>query len=183
MAKQLKMWRPDSLPIPSTVVPAGFTLRTMRKGEEAAWSFCCLGQFGVEEATVESFYSKMDMSTILRSEVYFICENDRPVGTATARRKDGEPYLHYIAVHPDWRGKGLGTPLISAILAHHAAHGRRGCFLTTDDFRVPAVKLYLNMGYMPVYWSDDADERWTKLAEALGIAKPAALTPELGLVP
>ena len=94
MAKQLKMWRPADLPIPSTVLPAGFTLRTMRKGEEADWSFCCLGQFGVEDATAEFFRQRMDMKTILRNEVFFVCENDRPVGTATAQRRNGEPFLH-----------------------------------------------------------------------------------------
>jgi GNAT superfamily N-acetyltransferase len=91
------------------------------------------------------------------------------VGTATAQLLNGEPFLHYIAVHKDWRGRGLAKPLMSHVLARHAELGRAGCYLTTDDHRLPAINSYLQFGWQPVLWSDDAQQRWEALYEQLGV--------------
>jgi len=164
---QLKMYRPP-LPIPEIPPPPGFTIRSMYPGEESAWSFCCLGEFGIEHVSPDGFHAKM--GGIPLSEIFYICdESDQPVGTATAQLLDGQPFLHYIAVHPDWRGRGLAKPLMSAVLRRHAALGRAGCYLTTDDFRLPAISSYVQMGYRPVLWSDDAQPRWRVVMAQLGI--------------
>ena len=166
---QLKMHCPPILPLPEIPPPTGFSIRSMRPGEEAAWSQCCLGEFGIEEVSPEGFCRKIGDIPI--SEVFYICEEDRPVGTATAQLLHDLPFLHYVAVHPDWRGRGLARPLISAVLRRHNALGRGhlGCFLTTDDRRLPALNMYIRMGYRPVLWSDDAAERWLKVMAQLGI--------------
>lgn len=168
---QLKMHRSPALPIPLIPPPPGFTIRTMRPGEESAFSYCCLGEFGIEAVSPEGFANKL--GDIPFSEVFYVCRDDVPVGTATAQLKEEGPFLHYIAVHPDWRGKGLGKPLISAVLQRHAALGReaQGCSLTTDDFRLAAINTYLKMGYLPVLWSGDAEERWRALMGLLGLER------------
>ena len=165
---QLKMFRPPAVPLPEPP-PPGFAIRSMRTGEESAWSYCCLGEFGIEEVSPHGFYNKIGDIPI--SEVFYICADDRPVGTATAQLLDGMPFLHYIAVHPDWRGRGLAKPLITAVLRRHEALGRGGlgCFLTTDDPRLPAINTYVKMGYRPVLWSGDAVERWHKVMTQLEI--------------
>ena len=179
---QLKMYRPPHLPLPNIPPPAGFAIRAMRPGEEAAWSFCCLGEFDITQATAEGFHKKMHDQPL--SEIFFICGEDdtgapgkpacwggRPVGTATAQLLEGKPFLHYIAVHPDFRGRGLAKPLMSQVLARHAELGRRGCFLTTDDPRLPAINSYVQLGYCPVLWSDDAAPRWHSVMRQLGLAR------------
>lgn len=165
---QLKMRRPASCPVPSIPVPEGFTIRSMRPGEEAAWANCCIGEFGIQEVSPEMFRAR-GMDRISPERIFFICKDDVPVATATARDLDGEPYLHYIAVHPDWRGRKLSKPLIARVLQTHAENGLQGCWLTTDDFRVPAVSTYLSLGYRPLLWTDDARARWEKLLAILGI--------------
>jgi mycothiol synthase len=166
---QLKMYRPAKLEIPVIEPPKGYTIREMRPGEEAEWCRCCIGEFGVTEASEEVYYSKMDKNEVVPGNVFFACSGDRPVGTATALEySPGVAYLHYIAVNPEHRGKGLTYPLISKVLLRHREQGRLGCFLTTDDFRIPAVKSYLKFGYLPVLWSDDARERWERLGAMLG---------------
>ena len=165
---QLKMFRPPA-PLLKIPPPAGFVLRAMQPGEEDAWSYCCLGEFGIEAVSPRGFQEKIGDIPI--SEVFYICAQDRPVGTATAQLKEGKPFLHYIAVHPGWRGKGLAKPLISAVLQRHDALGRGGlgCYLTTDDPRLPAISTYVKMGYLPVLWSQDAPERWRDVMAKLGI--------------
>lgn len=165
---QLKMWRPADVPVPSIPVPDGFTMRTMRDGEAAAWAACCLGEFGIEEACEEAF-AKKGMLLIPQDRIFFICENDVPVATATARVQDGAPFLHYISVRPDRRGNRLSKPLIAKVLQTHVADGLSGCYLTTDDFRVPALHTYLSMGYLPVLWTDDARARWEHILSVLGM--------------
>ena len=166
---QLKMFRPADAEIPIIPVPDGFTIREMRPGEEPCWCFCCQGEFGVEDEAVETFNRKMLEPSYVRENVFFTCRDDKPVGTATARSCDGEAYLHYIAVNPCARGHKLAKALISTVLQRHAEQGRFGCFLTTDDFRVPAVYTYLTIGYIPVLWTDDARERWEKMLALYGM--------------
>ena len=165
---QLKMYRPPQLPLPDIPPPAGFFIRAMRPGEEAAWSFCCLSEFGIEQLGPAAFREKMHDQPM--SEIFYICgEDDRPVGTATAQMLDGRPFLHYIAVHPGFRGRGLAKPLMSAVLARHAELGRAGCFLTTDDPRLPAINSYVQMGWRPVLWSADAVPRWKEVMRLLNV--------------
>jgi len=166
--KQLKMHRPAGLPLPNIASPAGFHIRGMREGEQTCWSNICLGEFDIDVPSLEWFMTKMHDQPM--SEIFFICNaEDEPVGTATAQMLKGEPFLHYIAVHRDWRGRGLAKPLMSHVLARHAELGRAGCYLTTDDFRLPAINSYLQFGWQPVMWSDDAQQRWEKINEQLGI--------------
>jgi len=165
---QLKMYRPPHLPLPNVPPPAGFSIRAMRPGEEVAWSFCCLGEFDITQATAEGFRLKMHDQPL--SEIFYICgEDDHPVGTATAQMLNGQPFLHYIAVHSDFRGRGLAKPLMSRVLARHAGLGRAGCYLTTDDPRLPAINSYVQFGWCPVLWSEDAVSRWKEVMRLLNI--------------
>ncbi len=160
---QLKMYRPAGGVLPGIELKPGFTLRRMRPGEEADWSYCCLNSFGIEDVSAEHFKSRMTDETVSPENIFYACFEDKPVGTATAQVKDGEAFLHYIAVNGAYRGNGLATSLIVTVIKRHLSQGREGCYLTTDDFRIPAVKSYIRLGFLPVLWSDDARERWEKV--------------------
>ena len=43
--------------------------------------------------------------------------------------------------------------------------------LKTDDFRLPAIKTYLNIGFKPDLSTDDYKERWEKIYENLNSYK------------
>ena len=181
---QLKMYRPAECGRPEIIVPEGFTIREMRPGEEIDWSYCCFDSFGVESVSPEHYERMMAHDEGVRMcDVFFVCKDDKPVGTSTARTEKGEPFLHFIAVHPDFRGHKLASPTIAAVINRHMDMGRHGCFLTTDDWRVPAVKSYLNFGYRPVLWSDDARERWEKMLRIYGIERVAAYEADMTPAP
>ena len=57
--------------------------------------------------------------------------------------KTGELFLHKIMVHPECRGRRIGTRLMEAALAE----ADRPVLLTVDPKNDPAVQLYRNMGY------------------------------------
>ena len=176
---QLKMWRPSDLELPNYPVPEGFTIRAMRPGEEADWSYCCLGEFGVAEVTPDRFYKSIGADFPM-DHVFYACKDDKPVATASAQVKyDNQPFLHYIAVNGEYRGCKLAKPLIATVLHKHASEGRLGCFLTTDDPRLPAIRTYLTMGYRPVLWSDDARERWEKVLPLVGFDRVEAYNEDM----
>lgn len=169
--EQLKMYRPAGLALPEIQVPEGFALREMRPGEEALWGHCCEGEFGIETPEdAKTAYARMmanDPAVELRN-VFFVCDGTGPIGTACARTVDGQAYLHYVAVRPEGRGKRLSYSIVPAVLHRHAEEGRADCLLSTDDWRVNAIRCYLRMGFRPVLWTDDARERWTALLPKVG---------------
>ena len=77
--------------------------------------------------------------------------------------------LGWVAADPQHSGKGLGKAVCAAVTARFIAAGYREIFLRTDDFRLPALKIYLKLGYQPFPYAEGMEERWravhTKLAE------------------
>ena len=69
-----------------------------------------------------------------------------------------------VACKPHFRGKGLGT-LLSRLAAYVLLReGMQTAYLTTDDWRVPAIKTYLRAGFVPDTESQpDFFERWKKI--------------------
>ena len=52
--------------------------------------------------------------------------------------------------------------------------------LTTDDFRIPAVKVYLSLGFIPVLHDDTMPGRWKAVAAQINRAiLPAYIDGEL----
>lgn len=76
-------------------------------------------------------------------------------------------YLHYVGVAAADRGRGLGTALSLAALAGFAGRGLRTAVLETDDFRRSAVVIYLRLGFVPTYRTDDEITAWSGLFPAL----------------
>ncbi len=178
--KQLKMYCPDTNVSGIVPLPEGYEIKSMKPGEEAIWCYVCEGEFDLTDCTVESYYSKMNKDKVKPEDVLFIYHEGKPVGTSTALlESNGDAFLHYVAIRPEYRGKGLAYPLITAVLALHRERGRKDCYLTTDDWRLPAIKGYLRLGFLPFLWSEDARERWEKVGGLAGWKTIKALETDL----
>ena len=77
-------------------------------------------------------------------------------------------YLHYVGVLSTHRGHRLANVLSLRCLMHFAECGLDRAVLHTDDFRIPAVKIYLRLGFEPVIVDDLHEERWRKILAAIG---------------
>ena len=175
-----KMYRPAGLGMAEMKLVPGFTVREMRPGEEADWSYACLGSFDREEVSPECYEKMMAHDEGVRMEdVFFVCKDGKPVGTAAARMEKDDPFLHFVAVNPDFRGYKLALGVIAAVINRHIELGRKGCFLWTDDWRVPAVKSYLNLGFLPVLFDEGAREGWEKELRLLGIGSVKAYNADM----
>ena len=173
--RQLRMRRPSLEGLPEVAVPAGYGLRTYREGDERAWGEIMESPEGIgREWTVEKVRtSMMEKPQFEAAGLFFVtcdAEGGRPVASATAWRSPsaGEKtgYVHMVCALAEHRGRGLGRLATLATLHYMRERGDKDVLLETDDFRVPAVKSYLGLGFVPVYLEDPASDhvaRWSEV--------------------
>ncbi len=111
------------------------------------------------------------------TDLFFVCEKagGRPVATLTAHLDEtGDGWIHMVAALEAVRGKKIGHAMLARGLAR-----LWGCvprvWLTTDDFRRPAIRNYLAAGFLPVLWDEDMMERWNVIFDEIGIRERSFL--------
>ncbi len=187
MEQLLMYWRPCE--IAPLDLPSGYRLVRFRRG-------------GVPELSLDTFrrgYLKTiapnrepdawefpwfyDDKRIPDDGFFVVVQKDCGEVIATASVQLGEhtpdsATLHMVACHPEHRGKRLGELLTVEAMRYVYVHGIRGMYLTTDDERLPAVKIYLRCGFRPVLFCEGMRERWCTLLSRLGVKETAAYDGE-----
>lgn len=79
--------------------------------------------------------------------------------------------IHMVACKEEFRGRGFGTLLNTLALKVLKDEGMETAYLTTDDWRVPAIKSYLRAGFRPVIPDDETDARWKAVFEKINAPK------------
>ena len=164
---QLIMWytRPDVPPLEE--VPE-CSVRSYRPGDEEQWLALLQanGQLGAWDR------ARLDTVLVETHLQYFVeCRGCLAACTGiNDRERDGEPCweIGWVAVHPDFQGRGLGTLITGAALARAVELGRRPIYLLTDDFRVPALRCYLKLGFVPGDGHASYREPWRAIFAGLG---------------
>jgi mycothiol synthase len=163
----------DSLDnLPEVVVPPGYVIRTYREGDSADW--CRIVSAGIGgEYDEAAFRSSTAGSSGFDPEGLFFAEkNGLTVGTACAIWEANYPedtgYLHMVAVDPMHHGHGLGRALTLAVLHRFRQRGSRRAVLQTDDWRVPALRLYLSLGFRPRFTHESHERRWREVCRQVG---------------
>ncbi|MFP3902936.1 MAG: GNAT family N-acetyltransferase [Armatimonadota bacterium] len=174
---QLTMKRPDLKNLPELQLPEGYQLRTFQSGDERAWENIVADAFD-REVPRGQFGTRIGAHDAFQPErLFFICHKGEAVATATAwyMEKWGENtgYVHMVGVKPGHRGKRLGYQVSLAVLHRLRDEGFEEAVLTTDDFRLPAIKTYLNLGFEPVLVHENQRKRWREVFEVLGMPELA----------
>ena len=93
---------------------------------------------------------------------------------ATAHASHGPNELHpqggvldFVAADPAHKGKGLGMAVCCAVVRLLQDRGYQHIYLTTDDWRLPAIAIYLKMGFEPCMYREDMPERWASVRAGL----------------
>lgn len=160
---QLFMRHPDLSQLPPLAVPSEFSLRTCTEGDESAW----------EELISKSFNTFFSFDGLIRKwkgfapeNVMFLEKNGRLIATASGLEKaefPNEGYLHMVGTLPEESGNGAGKAVVLAALHSLRERGFKTAVLSTDDFRLPAIKLYYRLGFRPLYSHESHKERWDKI--------------------
>ena len=108
--------------------------------------------------------------------VFFLVSDGEYVATGTDKRmpESDVGYLHMVAVAPRYRGRGLGRQISLAALHHMRERGCREALLDTDDYRLPAIRTYLGLGFVPDALEADHVDRWRTILADLGATRPGS---------
>lgn len=146
------------------------------------WIDACIELNGGVQWTREQFYKTMwDDPLIPEDGIFFaVTPEERIFSTATVQVLPGHVgNLHMVGSCSDVRGMGGGRAVCTAVVEYFKKHEIQLAFLNTDDFRKPAIKIYLALGYRPYLYEDDMLERWQALMDYFGIDELEAYDKDL----
>ena len=72
-----------------------------------------------------------------------------------------------VGTRPLARGCGAGRLVLNACLHSLADRGYESVVLSTDDNRIPAIKLYLSLGFEPIFTHESHEERWKAIMKEI----------------
>ena len=176
---QLQMLWPERLLTspPAPAVPDGYRLRTYTDADEAGYG-ALMARAGFGD------WDRVRIDSVRRAILpggFFVIEHlssGRIVATAMAAHRPTDLHpegaeLSWVAGDPEHRGKGLGRAVCAAVTRRLIGAGYRRIYLLTDDHRLPALKIYLELGYEPFLFADGMAERWQQIHERLMGGQPA----------
>lgn len=172
-AKQLQMlWQESRLgSLPEMTIPAGYALRTFQPGDASQY-FRLMDSAGFKKWDNETL--KPWLAKVLPDGFFIVIESATgeivAAAMATHNPSDLHPFggeLGWLAANPEHIGKGLGTAACAAVTTRFIRAGYRRIYLRTDDWRLPAIKVYLKVGYIPFLFASDMEERWQAVCKKL----------------
>lgn len=170
---QLKMYRFAGTPVNNDPLPEGYSFSKYKsEADIPGWIACCAqGSLIDENAGEKPFVDRIIEQDYCEpmNDVLFLDYNGEHIGTSTTITHDGVGDLHMVSIRSDFRGKGLAKYLNAETSRIFDARGVKYTYLTTDEFRLGAVKSYLDAGYLPVEYSVGMQDRWEAVLETYGI--------------
>jgi mycothiol synthase len=166
--------------MPDVAVPEGYLVRGYREGDvvtmAAALQAVGFRNCGVDRVveTLEDADRRAGSALVeYRGMIVAVTFASRTSSSETnpATGNPGEPWregvLDNVATHPDHQGRGLGRATCTAVSRYLVEQGCETVQLLTDDWRLPAIHLYLSMGYRPVMSRSDMPARWAAVTSEL----------------
>ena len=154
----------------------GYTLATLAQRGAADWIAVlnATGQLGTWDDR-RTHAALTGERAVLAAATYLILCAQRAVATAcTIPPAAAEPRseLGWVAVAPSHQGRGLGLQVCRAVLWYAHRRGWPATTLNTDDWRLPAIRTYLKLGFEPELTHDSHGARWQQIRRRLGAAPP-----------
>ncbi len=164
--KQLIMRHHDLSNVPELILPEGFILETHREGYEKEWENIIESAFGMHF----DFDFLIKAGDYSPEKVLYLIKDGKPIATTTAVENEafkGEGWFRMVGVHKNFMGMGAGKKIAVAALNSLRSRGYKTAVLSTDDYRIPAIKLYLSVGFEPVILDESHKERWKKVFDQI----------------
>ena len=155
--------------MPATALASGFRLRFYQPGDEDSWvALINTGEYGSDwdRARFDEYISGPE-----RKEGSRVVERDGIIVAATfasvQHDMDDMGRVDFVTSLPEYRGFGLGRLVCSKVVRYLVDRGYSRVILFTDDWRLPAIGLYLSMGFEPQMTREDMPERWEAIRRNL----------------
>ena len=155
--------------MPEPVLPPGYELRRYLPGDEDSWLEAInTGDFGTlwDRARFEEYIRGPEGMECSR----LVVMDSQVVAATFASVEEGTPELgrvDFVVSRPEYRGLGLGRVVCTEVVRGLIEKGYANVMLYTDDWRLPAIGLYLSMGFEPRMDREDMPERWERIRAKL----------------
>jgi GNAT superfamily N-acetyltransferase len=160
--------------IPKYDIPSPFTIRNYVKGDEENWFriYKAADHYNKIYSAMFKEYFGADEQKLGKRQFYLCNEAGEAIATATSWYNEnyhGENIgrIHWVAVHPDYQGRGLAKPLLSCVLERLKELGHEKCYLRTLSIRTPAICLYQSYGFEPDIRTEKDREIWFKISRRM----------------
>jgi mycothiol synthase len=170
---QLQMvWPKARLAAPPTVqLPPGYRLRTYRLGDEPGFYrvMALAGWPGWDDEKLRPWLARIPPASWF---MVLPTGNDEIAATAMGLHdhSDLHPFggeLGWVAGDPAHSGRGLGLAVCAAVTRRLLTMGYRNVHLYTEHWRLAAIKTYLKLGYQPLLYTPEMQERWRVVCQQL----------------
>ena len=159
--------------IPACALPEGFAKVSLRAGDESAY-------LKLRESAGFDGWTRDNVTELMKSAipdgVLLIVHGETGDFAATAAAQfdlslpfPGNGVLGWVAAAPTYRGVGLGQIVCAAVMEKLLDNGYKTLSLLTDDWRLPAIKTYLKLGWIPCLHEPDMPGRWRSVCAELKI--------------
>ena len=167
------VWPENRLDHPLEIsLPPGYTLRLYRASDEARFFELMeiAGWEGWNDDKLHPWKAK-----IIPDGWFMVIHEDREQIVCTAMAlhnyKGTYPFwgeLGWLVGDPNHTGMGLGLVISAAVTSRLIDAGYRNIQLFTEDHRLPAIKTYLKLGFIPSLYMKGMTARWEALCNKLG---------------
>jgi len=168
----LVMLRRDLENIPEFPLPAGFALRWYQPGDEASWLAIHKLADHYNQITPELFANQFGTDPLLlgQRQCFLLEASGHAIGTASAWFDDNFDggrigRVHWVALLPEYQGRKLSKPLLTAVCWRLRDLGHDHAYLTTIAERKPAIQLYLRFGFVPLIRNDIERAVWDQVIQ------------------
>ena len=155
--------------MPEPALPPGYELLAYRPGYKDSWiETINTGEFG---SLWDRGYFEEYIRGPERMECSRLVVTDGQVVAATfASVEESAPEVarvDFVVSRPEFHGLGLGRAVCTEVVRVLIEKGYPNVVLYTDDWRLPAIGLYLSMGFEPRMDREDMPERWERIRAKL----------------
>ena len=172
MEQLIMRWKNDGKSIRDIDFPQGITVKNWKEVSEPLDKWLDICSFGLTQKKEDVEYYKIcnyKYADYKPEDCWFFCYNGEEVATITiiCDDKSKEGYIHMVAAKDCVRGMGIGN--LMAVFAVRELKRRKmeTAYLTTDDFRIPAIKSYLKGGFYADISTYDFKKRWDNIYEII----------------
>lgn len=173
---QLEMMLPSGIgqvSVPN--VPPGYRLRIFERADEADL-VRLLEHAGFRDFNID--YLRHALSICLPQGCFAVehLETGVLVSTMMARHLASPKYpfggrIDWLATDPGHSGRGLATICASSATQRLLEAGYSNIWVTTDDHRLGAIKIFVGIGFLPVMNAEN-EKRWKQVFHALNYSLP-----------
>ncbi len=168
----ITMIRQDLADIPEYPLEDGYALRRYRPGDKRIWIDIHEIAEHLIKVTARTFEKNFgdDLESMPGRCFFLVSPDGQDVGTITSwyhrsYRRTRWGRIHWVAIIPDHRGRGLSKSIMTVAMRRLRKLGHRRAMLTTATPRIPAIKTYLDFGFVPDLSRKGAWRAWRLVGE------------------